>query len=198
MFKYKSSESQSSETVEWEEEMKSFFTETEGEVYVGEVSCQLYTMELTNFLKFKFTEPFINGLRSLQYAATATTKKEIADAIFRDFVNDFGIFYIKHVSMGSKLLIETRFASSSNSASEATKRFNCIHDSYGQRTEVGFGTPNATVKVPGEKGTIEAGIPTLNIGTGSGSGFQNSRYGIMKIGIFLYSNLINQYNEHAV
>jgi len=172
-FKYKSTKSQSSETSKWEEEMKDFFSETQGEVYVSEVSCQLYTMELTNFLKFEFTPNFINGLRSLQFAAKHA---EYANDIFTNFVNEFGTFYLKDVSMGAKLFIETRFASSSKSAAEATKRINCIHNSYAKSTDVGFEKPKVELTVGAEgKASAKGEIPAMKIGSKSGSGLSNGR-----------------------
>ena len=154
--------------------MKEFFSETQGEVYVSDVKCQLYTMALTSFVKFEFTPNFINALRSLQYGAIY---EEQANDIFKNFVKEFGTFYIKQVSMGAKLFIETRFASSSKSASEATDRVNCIHDAYAESTEVGFEKPPVELTI-GEEGKVSAKteIPALKVGSKSGSGLKNAGY----------------------
>ena len=67
-----------------EEKIKKLFTETNGEICLSEMKCQVYTMKINEFAKASFTDAFINALRSLHYASSLPEDSPQADSIFRN------------------------------------------------------------------------------------------------------------------
>ena len=61
---------------------RTFFSESMGEIYMSEMTCQLYTMKVNEFAKVEFQDGFVNGLRSLHYASSLPDDSPEADAIF--------------------------------------------------------------------------------------------------------------------
>ena len=51
------------------EDIETFFELTNGEIYVSELICSVYTMRINEFAKLEFTDAFKNALRSLHHAA---------------------------------------------------------------------------------------------------------------------------------
>ena len=109
------------------QKLRKFFSDTGGEIYITEATCQMYTMEISSFSKLEFTSDFINALRALQFASK-DPNSQISNIIFKNFLKDFGSFYVDEVSMGAKFWIETRFASNSNGGSTSRGRMECIHE----------------------------------------------------------------------
>jgi len=144
-----------------------FFSETNGEIYITEATCQMYTMEIDAFSKLEFNPGFINALRSLQHASRDPNSR-LSNRIFKTFVKNFGTFYVDKVAMGAKFWIETRFASQSSSQSTSQARMECIHDSFKNGHSSGFEAPPIkSVEAKGVK--IETDWQAVNIGSDSGN-----------------------------
>ena len=117
-----SSENSQSET------MKNFFKDTNGEVYVTEATCQVYTMSVKEDVPLTFTGAFTNKLKSLHYASKLPKNDAKGNSIFKRFVEEYGTFYISRVSMGAKFWIESRFSEKKQSQSEVNSRMKCVSD----------------------------------------------------------------------
>ena len=130
-------------------------------------------MEIDAFSKLEFNPGFINALRSLQYAST-DPNSQLSNRIFKDFVKNFGTFYIDKVAMGAKFWIETRFASQSSSQSTSQARMECIHDSFKNGHSAGFETPRIN-SVESEGVMVGTDFQSVNIGGGTGSGSTTNR-----------------------
>ena len=130
-------------------------------------------MEIDAFSKLEFHPGFINALRGLQFASKNPNSR-ISNRIFKDFVKNFGTFYIDKVAMGAKFWIETRFASQSSSQSTSQARMECIHDSFKNGHSGGFETlPLKSVEAKEIK--VETDFQSVNIGGGTGSGSTTNR-----------------------
>jgi len=166
-FKSKSSSSSLRSNNTESQKLRKFFSETNGEIYITEATCQMYTMEIDAFSKLEFNPGFINALRGLQFASKNPNSR-ISNRIFKDFVKNFGTFYVDKVAMGAKFWIETRFASQSSSQSTSQARMECIHDSFKNGHSAGFESPQINaVEAKGVR--IETDFQAVNIGSDSGN-----------------------------
>jgi hypothetical protein len=170
--------------------LEKFFRDTNGEIYITEATCQLYTMKI-NDVKSTFQEGFKAGLRTLHYASTLPTDNETGNKLFSRFVQNYGTHYIVEVSMGAKLWIETRFTSQAKSKSEISNRMNCIHKSLSSKFSVGFEVPDVDLKAEpnvevgsNELYGVEGGVTLsgsttlkgLSLGYGKGDQKVSNRY----------------------
>ena len=109
--------------------MKKFFRETNGEVYVTEATCQIYTISIKGDVPLVFTGSFANKLRSLHYASKLPKNDPRGNTVFKRFVDEYGTFYVNKVSMGAKFWVEYRFSQKTTSGAEVTKRMKCVSSS---------------------------------------------------------------------
>ena len=109
--------------------MKNFFEETNGEVYVTEGICQLYTMSVKDTTPLVFTEAFENTLKGLDFSSKLPENDPVSNTIFKRFVDEYGTFYVSEVSMGARFWIESRFESKASSNEEITNRMECVSKS---------------------------------------------------------------------
>ena len=117
--------------------MKKFFKDTNGEVYVTEATCQVYTMSVKEDFPLTFTGAFTNKLKSLHYASKLPKKNDpTGNTIFKRFVEEYGSFYVSQVSMGAKFWIESRFSQKTESQSEVNSRMKCVSDSITQGKDI--------------------------------------------------------------
>ena len=117
--------------------MKKFFKDTNGEVYVTEATCQVYTMGVKEDFPLTFTAAFTNKLKSLHYASKLPKKNDpTGNTIFKRFVEEYGTFYISRVSMGAKFWIESRFSQKKKSQLEVNSRMKCVSDSISQGKDI--------------------------------------------------------------
>jgi len=155
------------------QKLRKFFSDTQGEIYITEATCQMYTMEIDAFSKLAFHPGFVNALRGLQFAST-NPNSQLSNKIFKNFLKSFGSFYVDQVTMGAKFWIETRFASYSSGESTSQARMECIHNSFRKGHSSGFETPPIkSVEAKGVK--IETDFQTLKLGSDSGSGSTTNR-----------------------
>ena len=108
--------------------MKKFFKETNGEVYVTEATCQVYTMSIYEDVPLVFKSAFTNKLRSLHRASQLPKNDPRGNTIFKRFVEEYGSFFVSHVKMGAKFWIESRFSDKKKSQSEVNSRMKCVSD----------------------------------------------------------------------
>ena len=109
--------------------MKKFFRETNGEVYVTEATCQIYTISIKEDVPLVFTGGFANKLRSLHYASKLPKNDARGNTFFKRFVDEYGTFYVNKVSMGAKFWVEYRFSQKTTSQAEVTNRMKCVSSS---------------------------------------------------------------------
>ena len=97
---------------------------------------------------------------------------------FRTFVKQYGTHYVEEVQMGAQLIIETRFASRTNSTTETTKRLKCIVNAASSNASVGVETQDIEVSggVPGVPVSASTTIKGLKDGYTSGHAFKDQKY----------------------
>ena len=141
-----------------EKQIKNLFRDQTMEMFLTKAECRTSNYEVTNFGRKKFTDTFIDALRSfdeLSYNGTFTEKYNE----FLAFVEDFGFFYIKSVDVGARLIYQKLYTSRSSSSKDVDTRVKC------EAAAVYKGIENG-VEIPGVK--IEGGYKAgFNVGFAS-------------------------------
>ena len=156
--------------------MQKFFQETNGEVYISEAKCQIYTMKVRPSVPLKFTKGFENQLRFLHYASKLPNNDPNANTLFKKFVEHYGTFYVSSVSMGAKLWIESRFTNQAISKEDFSNRIKCVRSSFSKDSESSFSAPEVEyeLKDPSGSGSAKFKMKNFDFSNSKGSGSANS------------------------
>ena len=100
------------------------FKKYNGEVIMAKATCITNVISISEYVRPFFTKNFRNALQTLDDVSKGNDDK-LKKAAFKQFVSEFGTAYMKKTSMGSELLYEKRFTSSSKSSEHSTDRKEC-------------------------------------------------------------------------
>ena len=105
-----------------EKAISNVFKQYNGEVVIAKGRCITNIVSISNYVRPVFTDNFISGLVRLN--KTLSNTEQLKQEYIK-FIREFGTHYMKQTSMGSELIYERIFTSTSNNKDESKDRSEC-------------------------------------------------------------------------
>ena len=105
-----------------EKAISNVFKQYNGEVIIAKGRCITNIVSISNYVRPVFTDNFISGLVRLNKTLSNTDQLKQE---YVKFIQEFGTHYMKQTSMGSELIYERIFTSTSNNKDESKDRSEC-------------------------------------------------------------------------
>ena len=96
-----------------------------GEIVMAEATCVTNSVSISDAVRPIFTRDFIAHLEKMDIAASSSNTGEEENAV-KSFIREFGTHFVKTTKLGSQLIYERRFQTTSENRDEQLERSKCV------------------------------------------------------------------------